>query len=55
MSNNNEQHPADKENRDLTMVERWALQDKLENEIAAEEAAKAAEKTNNDSGNTKSK
>lgn len=58
MSKNNEpiQQRSDSDDPDLTMVERWALQDQLENEIAAQEAvAKADSQSNDKSDDGKSK
>ncbi|MEO1372942.1 MAG: hypothetical protein AAFW70_01175 [Cyanobacteria bacterium J06635_10] len=53
MSKNNEtnQQQNNSNDPDLTMVERWELQDKLENEIAAEKASYNSQDSNTQDNN----
>ncbi|MEO1372941.1 MAG: hypothetical protein AAFW70_01170 [Cyanobacteria bacterium J06635_10] len=55
MSNiKDDQHPADRENRDLTMVERWEIDDQIAEEVAAKAEAEAAANAANQSNENKS-
>ena len=51
MSNNNNSQSHNDETRDLTMVERWEIQDQIENEAAALEAAAKTAQSNDKSDN----